>query len=166
MSIGHGRRYGDEANMAPAPGNLAGEHASGGLGFSGMVPAGVAFTDPSAGITNELGRELVQTNPQHGSDLAKIPDMETRPMLGGVRSAPAYDTLREGVAFDGSHVTLANRHRSVVVLAVTEQMLPADPDQFPSLRVPPVSDPLGRICANAQAGGKPLTSSGVLAGPS
>ena len=123
----------------------------------------MAFTDPSAGISQDLGRQLVGTNPQSGADLAPIPGVESRPMFGGLRSSPAYGTLREGVAFDGSHVTLANRHRSVVVLAPAEQMLPAIPDQFPSLRVPPVSDPLGRVCANAQAGGAPRTSSGALA---
>lgn len=153
MSIGRGRMYGDPANMAPAPGTVAGQHATGGLGFSGMVPAGVAFTDPSAGITNELGRELVQTNPQAGSDLAPIPGVVTRPMFGGLRSAPAYGTLRDGTPYDGSHVTLANRHRSVVILSPVEEPLPAGQDQFPSLRVPPISDPLGRVCANVQAGG-------------
>jgi hypothetical protein len=154
MSIGHGRRYGD-ADVSSSTGTLAGSHAVGADGFSGEVPAAVAFTDPSAGITNELGRQLVDTQPQGGSDLAKIPGVVTRPMFGGVRSAPAYGTLRDGVPFDGSHVTLANRHRSVVILSPSEEPLPAGIDQFPSLRVPPVSDPLGRVCANVQAGGQP-----------
>lgn len=155
MSIGHGRRYGDGENMAPNVGTVAGAHFVGREGFSGMVPASVAFTDPSAGITNELGRELVQTSPQGGGDLAKIVGVVTRPLFGGVRTAPAYDTLRQGTPYDGSHVTLANRHRSVVILEASEESLPALPDQFPSLRVPPVSDPLGRICANVSAGGQP-----------
>jgi len=154
MSTGRGRMYGD-VNVTPNVGTVAGSHFTGAEGFSGMVPAGVAFTDPSAGITNELGRELVQTSPQGGSDLAKIPGVVTRPMLGGLRSAPAYGTLRDGTPYDGSHVTLANRHRSVVILSPVEEPLPAAPDQFPSLRVPPVSDPLGRICANVAAGGRP-----------
>ena len=151
MSIGRGRQYADPANMAPVPDTLAGAHADGALGFSGMVPDAVAFTDPSAGISNELGRQYVRTSPQHGFDLAPIPGVESRPMFGGVRSAPAYGTLRDGTAFDGSHVTLANRHRSVVILAPVEQYSPELAAQFPSLRVPPVSDPLGRLCANAQA---------------
>lgn len=154
MSIGHGRQYSDPANMAPVAGTLAGEHVTGGLGFVGMVPASVAFTDPSAGISQDLGHELVSTSPQSGADLAPIPGVVTRPMFGGLRSSPAYGTLRDGVPFDGSHVTLANRHRSVVILSPVEQYSPEIPAQFPSLRVPPVSDPLGRVCANAQAGGQ------------
>ena len=154
MSIGHGRRFGD-VDVSPNAGTVAGAHFTGGEGFSGMVPAAVAFTDPSAGITNELGHQLVQTSPQGGADLAKIVGIVSRPLFGGVRTAPAYDTLRAGTPYDGSHVTLANRHRSVVVLEAVEESTPALPDQFPSLRVPPVSDPLGRICANVQAGGQP-----------
>lgn len=153
MSIGRGRAYGELVNQELNPATVAGAHATGRDGFSGMVRPGSAFTNPDAGISQDIGHHEVLGSPQGGSDLAPIPGVVSRPLFGGVRTSPAYETLRDGVAFDGSHVTLANRHRSVVVLDPVEEMLAAPADQFPSLRVPPVSDPLGRVCANAQAGG-------------
>lgn len=151
MSLLPGRMYQDPANMSPNPATLAGSHAAGGEGSSGMVGTGVAFTNPATDISDDIGHRVVDTHPQGGTDLAPIPGVVTRGLFGGVRSAPAYETLREGTPFDGSHVELANRHRSVVILAPVEMMSPAVPDQLPSLRVPPISDPLGRMCANAQA---------------
>lgn len=134
------------------PNTLAENHARGLDGFSGMVPVGSPVTtDPDqGGRYDDTGRHEVLTNPQPVSDLTPIPGVVTRPMLGGVRTAHHANLLQDAPAFDGSHVTLANRV-SVMVLKPTE-VISDDPEpQLPSLRVPPVSDPYGRMCTNAHA---------------
>ena len=133
-------------------GSLAGNRAAALEGFSGMVPAGQEFTtDPNAGgRMDELGGGVVQTNPQPGSAFAPLFAVEDRPMLGGLRSAPHYELLRDAPAFDGSRTELRNRV-SVMVLTPSEMIPPDVADELPSLRVPPISDPLGRVCANSRA---------------
>lgn len=133
-------------------GSLTGNRAAALEGFSGMVPAGQDFTtDPdSGGRTDELGGQQVATHPQAGSDLAPLFAVEDRPMLGGLRIAPHSELMRDAPAFDGSRTELRNRV-SVMVLTPSE-VIPADvEDVLPSLRVPPISDPLGRLCANSRA---------------
>lgn len=151
MSLGRGRPPAAAVGVADNPATLAGAHARGADGFSGMVPGSNPITtDPSAGISDDLGRHLVITEPQHGSDLAPIPGVVDRPLFGGVRTSPAYGTLRDGPGFDGGHVVLRNR-RSVTVLHPTEELGPVPSPALPSQRVAPISDPLGRACANAAA---------------
>lgn len=144
--VSRGRMPGDAGGA-----DLAALHAAGMDGASGMVAPGHVLTDPDAGgRVDMLGHDLVQTDPQHASDLAPIPGVVTRPMLGGVRTAHFPRLLNDAPAFDGSHIELTNRV-SVAVLAPVEQLTPEAGDALPSLRVPPVSDPYGRMCANAQA---------------
>lgn len=153
FTLPRGREAGVSVLGDLAPDTLAGELAVGHDGGSGMVPAaGPIHTDPdSGGRTDELvWRRPVITNPQPVSDLLPIPGVETRPMYGGVRVAHHTGLLHDGAPFDGSHVELVNRV-SVVILDATEQMEPTPGDTLPSLRVPPPSDPYGRMCINAKA---------------
>lgn len=131
---------------------LAGAHEHGRDGFSGMVPADTPgpLTDPSRGITDELGHQVVITEAQGGTDLAPIPGVVDRPLFGGLRTAPAYGTLQTGPAYDGSHVQVKGR-AALVVLTPAEMMTPEVPAPVPSMRIPPPDDPLGRACANAAA---------------
>ena len=135
-----------------APGTLATNHEHGLDAGSGMVPAGTPFTtDPNqGGRVDDLGLHVVVTNPQGVTDLAPIRGVDTRPMVGGLRTAHHTGLLHDPVPYDGRHVELVNRV-SVVVLAPHEQMMPAPADTLPSLRVPQPSDPYGRACANAAA---------------
>ena len=144
--VSRGRLPGDAGGA-----DLAALHGAGMDGGSGMVAPAAVLTDPDAGgRVDMLGHDLVHTDPQHASDLAPIPGVVTRPMLGGVRTAHFTRLLNDPPAFDGSHVELVNRV-SVAVLAPVEQLTPAPVDALPSLRVVPVSDPYGRMCANAAA---------------
>ena len=138
--------FGDEL------GSLAGNRAAALEGFSGMVPAGQELTTDTdaGGRTDELGGDVVQTNPQPGSSFAPLFAVEDRPMLGGLRHAPHAELLRDAPALDGSRTELRNRV-SVMVLAPHEMIPPDVADEVPSLRVPPISDPLGRVCANSRA---------------
>jgi len=151
MSIGRPRTYG-AGDGAPDLGTLAGAHAAGLEGFSGMVPVGSPLAhDPDAGRVDHLGDDLLEpAGPTGGDDLRPFVGVVTRAMLGGVRTAPVYDGMRQGEAFDGAHLELRGR-TSVVVLRPHEEAQATQEAGLPSLRVVPVSDPLGRMCANAAA---------------
>jgi hypothetical protein len=150
MSIGRPRTYG-VGDVAPDLGTLAGAHAVGADGFSGMVPAGSPLAhDPDAGRVDHLGDLEVHTAPTPSSDLNPIPGVVTRAMLGGIRTAPVYDGMMFAPDYDGAHMELRGR-TSVVVLRPFEESAPMQDAGLPSLRVVPVSDPLGRMCANAAA---------------
>jgi hypothetical protein len=143
----------------PAGDDLASRHAVGADAGSGQVAADapIRHTDPDAGgRADDLGRHEVLTSPQGGADLAPIVGPTTRTMLGGVRTAGHSELLRDAPPFMGGHVQLAGRGVGQVVIEVgaANPGVTVSPDpapQLPSLRVPPVSDPLGRMCANAAA---------------
>jgi hypothetical protein len=138
--------------LEDAPGTLHTEHAHGRDSGSGRVPTGAPIqTDPdSGGRTDDLGHHPILTGPQGASDLYRIPGQVTRELFGGVRVAHHSRLLHEAPAFDGRHVELAHR-QAIVVLAPHESMSPEAGPTLPSLRVPPVSDPYGRMCNNLGA---------------
>lgn len=133
-----------------APGTLVGRREVGGDGGSGMVSAFSPGprTDPDAGVSQVLGHQPVLTDPQPAWDLLPIPGVADRPLFAGVRTSPAYDSLRDPAPFDGSRTEIRGR-AAMVVLGPVELMLPEARPAVPSLRTPPGSDPLGRMCANA-----------------
>lgn len=104
-----------------------------------------------AGRHDLLGHVPVYTNAQDGSDLHPYQGVVDRPLFGGVRTAPTTGQFVDGPDFDGQHDVMHRAARRTIVLR-SDEAYPADPHEvIPSLRVPPVADPLGRMCANIAA---------------